>query len=222
VAGRKTFIAGEILTASDVNGFLMDQSVMVFDDATARTAAIPSPTEGMVTYRKDENSVEVFDGSSFGPIGKILQVVSAIKTNTFTTTSNSFVDVTGLSVAITPSSTSSKILVLAQISHGWGNDGTMGIYKVVGGNTATYVGDASSTRPRSVFGGYSNSNNNGAMTSGSIIYLDSPNSTSAQTYKVQATNGLGASIAYLNRSADDSNDNRARGASSITVMEVAG
>jgi hypothetical protein len=49
-AGKKTFTAGDVLTASEVNTYLMEQSVMVFADEAARTAAIPSPSEGMVTY----------------------------------------------------------------------------------------------------------------------------------------------------------------------------
>jgi hypothetical protein len=67
--GRKTFTPGEVLTAAHVNGFLMDQSVMVFADAAARTAAIPTPTAGMVTYRIDDAAVEVFDGTDYVGIG---------------------------------------------------------------------------------------------------------------------------------------------------------
>jgi hypothetical protein len=63
--GRKVFTAGEILAASEVQGFLMDQSVMVFADAAERTAAIPSPEAGMHTFLTDTDSIEVFDGSSF-------------------------------------------------------------------------------------------------------------------------------------------------------------
>jgi hypothetical protein len=74
---RKVFVAGEILTASDVNVNLMDQSVMVFDDAAARTTAIPSPIEGMVTYLKDVNQVQAFTGAVFTPVGTILQVVAS-------------------------------------------------------------------------------------------------------------------------------------------------
>lgn len=55
--GRKVFEANEVLTAADVNGYLMDQSVMVFDDATARDAAIPTPTEGMLAYLKDTDEI---------------------------------------------------------------------------------------------------------------------------------------------------------------------
>jgi hypothetical protein len=63
--GRKVFTAGEILAASEVQGFLMDQSVMVFADAAERTAAIPSPQAGMHTFLTDTDSIEVYDGSSF-------------------------------------------------------------------------------------------------------------------------------------------------------------
>lgn len=62
---RKVFTAGEVLAAADVNNFLMDQAVMTFAGTAARGSAIPTPTEGMVTYLDDSNLVEVFDGSAF-------------------------------------------------------------------------------------------------------------------------------------------------------------
>jgi hypothetical protein len=55
--GKKTFAAGEVLTASNVNGYLMDQSVMAFASSTARDAAITVPTDGMVSYLQDTNDV---------------------------------------------------------------------------------------------------------------------------------------------------------------------
>jgi len=63
--GRKVFTAGEVLAAADVNGYLMDQSVMVFADAAARTAAIAAPSEGMLTYLVDTSAYESWDGSAF-------------------------------------------------------------------------------------------------------------------------------------------------------------
>jgi hypothetical protein len=63
--GRKVFAAGEVLTAANVNGYLMDQTVMVFDDSASRGSAIPSPTEGMMSYTKDDNLVQVYDGSGW-------------------------------------------------------------------------------------------------------------------------------------------------------------
>lgn len=67
--GRKVFAANEVLTAADVNGYLMDQSVMVFADATARTAAIGTPTEGMVAYLQSDESLSKYNGSDWVAVG---------------------------------------------------------------------------------------------------------------------------------------------------------
>jgi len=67
--GKKTFVAGEVLEASEVNGYLMDQSVMVFAGTAERGSAIPSPSEGMVTYLEDANSLEFYNGTSFEAVG---------------------------------------------------------------------------------------------------------------------------------------------------------
>jgi len=63
--GKKTFAVNEILTAADVNGYLMEQSVMVFDDDTARTNGLASPSEGMITYLKSDDGLYKYDGSSW-------------------------------------------------------------------------------------------------------------------------------------------------------------
>jgi len=68
MAGRKVFATNEILTAADVNDFLMDQSVMVFANQAARTTAIPTPTAGMLTFLVDVAQVQVFDGVAFKQI----------------------------------------------------------------------------------------------------------------------------------------------------------
>jgi hypothetical protein len=62
---RKEFEAFTRLDASDVNTFLMDQSVMTFADSTARTTAIPTPVEGMLTYLEDSNTYQSYNGSSY-------------------------------------------------------------------------------------------------------------------------------------------------------------
>lgn len=54
--GFKTFNAGDVLTAAQVQGYLQDQSVMKFASATARTSALASPTQGMVSFLSDSNS----------------------------------------------------------------------------------------------------------------------------------------------------------------------
>ncbi len=65
---RLVFTAGEVLEASEMNT-ISDQTVMVFADAAARSAAIPSPTEGMVTFLEDVNALEVFNGATFEAVG---------------------------------------------------------------------------------------------------------------------------------------------------------
>jgi len=62
---RKVFTSGEVLSATDVNTFLMDQMVMTFAGTAARGSAIASPTEGMLTYLADTNTFEYWNGSSF-------------------------------------------------------------------------------------------------------------------------------------------------------------
>ena len=59
-AGFKTFAAGDVLTASDVNTYIMQQQIMVFADASARDAAITSPAEGMFAYLKDTDALTVY------------------------------------------------------------------------------------------------------------------------------------------------------------------
>jgi hypothetical protein len=65
MAGFKTFVDLDILTAAEVNDFLMTQAVMVFADAAARTTALPTPSEGMVTYLEDSNVLEKYLGASW-------------------------------------------------------------------------------------------------------------------------------------------------------------
>lgn len=66
-AGYKAWSAGDVLTASDVNTYLMQQSVMTFAGTAARASAVAAPSEGMLSYRTDENVLETFDGSQWVP-----------------------------------------------------------------------------------------------------------------------------------------------------------
>jgi len=70
---RKTFIDGDVLPASDLNNFLMNQSVMTFATTAARTTAIPTPVEGMLTYLEDVDRYEHWNGSAWvSPFGLTL------------------------------------------------------------------------------------------------------------------------------------------------------
>ena len=67
----KDFTVGQVLTSAEVDEFLMRQTVMVFDDATARSSALGTVvTEGMLSYLKDIDKVQSFNGSVWGPIGE--------------------------------------------------------------------------------------------------------------------------------------------------------
>lgn len=63
---RKIFVAGSVLTASDVQTYLADQAVMTFASSAARGSAIASPTEGMVTYLEDVNQLQFYAGTAVG------------------------------------------------------------------------------------------------------------------------------------------------------------
>jgi len=152
------------------------------------------------------------------PAGSVLQVVQTVKKDTFSTTSTSFVDITGLSVAITPSSTSSKILILVQLQ----NNATYTyakFFNLIRGSTNILVADTgeSSQTESSV---YSRDEAFGEVTP--LVFLDSPSSTSEQTYKMQ---GSVQSSGTLTINYTQSNINAAyigRGTSTITAMEIAG
>jgi hypothetical protein len=65
-AGFKVFQDGNVLTASEVNGFMMDQMIMVFEDAAARDAAILSPSEGMFAFTKSDDQLRFYNGTGWG------------------------------------------------------------------------------------------------------------------------------------------------------------
>jgi hypothetical protein len=63
--GRKVFTAGEVLTAANTNGYLMDQAVMVFAGTAARSSAVGTPSAGMLSYRSDGTVYEYYNGSAW-------------------------------------------------------------------------------------------------------------------------------------------------------------
>jgi hypothetical protein len=149
---------------------------------------------------------------------RILQVVSTTKSDTFTSASTAFVDVTGLSVSITPSATSSKVLVYVEYS-GCNDVGVSNhFFQVLRDATAIAVGDVEGSR--TPVSGTINLASAASMANRVVVFLDSPATTSATTYKVQARN-TGAGTLYINRAQTDTNAaTTARGISTITVFEV--
>ena len=220
----KVFTNGSVLNASEINENLMNQSIIVFSNEAARTAAITSPIEGMVTYLEDTAAYESYDGAAwigFGGGSGILQVVSLTKTDTFTTTANTFQDVTGLSLSITPSSATSKIFITGAIKLSTVGFATNGMFmKLLRNSTDIAIGDADGNRIRAYTG---TGTSGAAMESSALDFLDSPATTSAVTYKIQIASNVNGQMAAVNRWTDDTNTaDRPRGVSTITLMEVAG
>jgi hypothetical protein len=154
--------------------------------------------------------------------GKILQVVQTVKTDTTSTNNTSYEDITGMSVSITPSSTSSKVLVMVSLIVGVDYQF---FAQLMRNSTAILLGDSAGSRIRSTFGLYGGGPSIGPFYNGAtpfpITYLDSPSTTSATTYKVQWKISTTGYPAYLNRSKNDGDGyNFARAASTIIAMEV--
>jgi len=150
---------------------------------------------------------------------KFGQIVQTFKSDSFTANAgSSYTDVTGMSVSITPTVSTSKVLVQVSMV-GDGNVGnSSAAWQLVRGSTAINLGDASGSRIQASNGSYSGNSN--SVTSIVMTYLDSPATTSATTYKIQGQ-ALGGTGIYVNRSQGDSNNTSyARYASSITVTEI--
>ena len=137
--------------------------------------------------------------------GKILQVKQTTKSNTFETTSSSYIDIPDLSVSITPASTSNKILFISSVNFGANQTGQHNFYQVVRDST-TISATAQSIR----------SSDTAVVHSYSSIILDSPSSTSALTYKIQVKPESGNAVG-VNRNIG----NALYGFSTILCMEVA-
>jgi hypothetical protein len=151
------------------------------------------------------------------PTGSVLQVVQTVKTDTFSTTSTTLVDITGLSVTITPTSASNKILVTVDLHIGYSI--YAGIVYLLRGSTKIYAGDGGLSRCGLYSNVYASPGN--VLIPVTTTFLDSPATTSATTYKLQ-TATYGGGTQYINRTGDNINESTRDGltASSITVMEI--
>ena len=150
--------------------------------------------------------------------GKILQIVSTTKTDTTSISSSDFANITGMSVSITPSSTSSKIFLIGYVCVSLTDFQKRVYLKITGGNAANYIG-AAGTGIEAANVAVLRVNTNYGQLNSPLQYLDSPNTTSAITYQVQWASEGGAT-GYLNRPVTQDSVG-ANVASTITVMEVA-
>jgi hypothetical protein len=240
--GFKDFVTGEVLTAADVDGYLM-QGVWVFASAAARDSAVTSPQEGNFAYLKDTNVTTYYTGSAWANLdttgmtnpmtttgdtiysssgstparlgigstgqvltvaggvpswaapaggGKVLQVVQGTFTGTAQTTSTTMAS-TGLTVSITPSSATSKVLILASIS---------GVAKT-GGNVNTavkleLVRGATKIMDLSDVNAYNNTSDFQDIGSVAANCLDTPATTSATSYTINFASYQSGQTVYIN------------------------
>jgi len=174
-------------------------------------------TKNSTTFLRGDNSFAEAGG------GKILQVVQTFKTDTFSTTSGSFVDITGMTLSITPASSSNKILIRVVMQHG----GTANMYGGINVlRDSTHIGQSTavslSSQVKASFGFNTPHSANGqykVYTSGFEL-LDTPSTTNAITYKLQVF-VRGGETFNLNRPNGNQNDPLiVGGTSSLTAQEV--
>ena len=206
---------GKIPAAAAVTGSDLDPSVI-----TGQTALTDSPADTDEFLISDAGVLKRLDASLIGG-GKVGQVVQTHFTTQSQMSSSSFAAISGCTVDITPSATSSKVFVMISLCSGV-NGASYGFFKLYRDSTVIGSGSDSSNR---IGCNFSISQNDGDNTSDGVKqvnyqYLDSPSSTSALTYTVQASTFNNSTITY-NKTPDNSDNGRtAQGSSTITVIEV--
>jgi len=205
--GFKEFLTGDVLTAADANGYLASQVVMVFASSAARASAITSPQEGMFTYLKDTDVTQYYSGSAYVTIGgtsggKVLQVIQATAATQVNVSTTTFTD-TGLSVTITPSLATSRVMIIATHS-GSGKD--------TGDTSATFrlLRDATSVGTLAAIVGTTGSSLTN-ISNVTISFVDTPATTSAITYKTQLNSASNTAKAFTGAGS---------GTSTIIAMEI--
>ena len=212
--GAKLFSSFTKLTAAQVNGYLMDQAIMRFADATARDAAFggageTSLAEGMTCYLDDTNVLQSYTGSAWVSVasssGAVLQIVSGSTATPLTMSSTTAVD-TGLTATITPKFATSKILVL--VNQVGGDKSSANLSNSI---SLRLLRGASQIALIAHSAGYTGTTLNVRVAAMSTCFLDSPATTSATTYKTQVANGIAAASVSVQIGGD---------LSTITLMEI--
>lgn len=160
---------------------------------------------------------------SLQPAGSVLQVVQTVKSDTFSVSSTTFTDITGLSVSITPISTTSKILIM--VTGHMGYYAYHGALRLLRDSTVVGKGDLAGSRPQSmvtVLTYTANSAEYYHIIPFASNFLDSPSTTSPITYKLQLASYTNTAT-YINRSYQWQNQSAydATPITTITAMEIA-
>ena len=176
--------------------------------ASDRTITLPSNADGTILTSTNPKA------------GNIIQVLQSTFTAATSTSSTSLVD-TGLSVSITPSSTSNKILIMYALYMSVNSDEYSGSTSIVRGSTEIFIGDAISSSGRNTAFMWPNSGRDPHFHGHQ--FLDSPSTTSATTYKIQYRSNYSNQTVYIGRSTIGvASSYHSTTPASLTVMEVAG
>ncbi len=190
--------------------------------STVNVNAIDKESGSTLTLGGSGTTVQPHASATVSGFGKVLQVVQATKGDTASTNSTTAVT-TGLEASITPSSTSSKVLVTVVFGYTCEAD-VNSVFQLNRDSTAIHLADAAGSRKRaSVASIYQESSGNSQMYGGTINALDTPSSTSSITYKLMYFSGEAgnSNSIFFNRSSGDSDDDEfKRSISSITLMEI--
>ena len=167
--------------------------------------------------------VDSIQGQTAGTDRYVVQVKHTVKTDKFSTTSATAVDVTGLSVDITPQSANNKVLVSCSLNWGGSNNVYGGVLLKRGSTTLSPSTAATGNQITTTFAlGGDNENFTYKTHMATYQFLDTPNTTSSTTYKVQVLSSYNSETFTINAPNNDDNDVYiVKGTSTITVMEIA-
>ena len=180
--------------------------------STINVNALDKESGSTLTLGGSGTTVQPHASATVSGFGKVLQVVQAQKSNVFSTTGTTFVDITDLSLTITPSSTSSKILVMFTAMLSGDTSATTQVNLL---RDSTILGEGATGSMKASISNYATASQ--TYNSG-LNWLDSPSSISSLTYKAQlATDNTLGVVVYLNR---NSGDAAYTGSSTLTVMEI--
>ena len=180
-------------------------------------------TDGTIV-NADINASAAIDSTKLTGVGKVLQVVQTVKTDTNSWSSAVTRTDTGLSASITPSASANKILVLWQLNTGWSNSGSQSFMHLDRGGTEINLGDAAGTKKSANAQTLFVSADDYMTITFSGMFLDSPSTTSSTTYKLQISSATTGGTRYINRSGRDGDYTNYDGrfVSNIILMEVKG
>ena len=157
------------------------------------------------------------------PSGSVIQVVQTVFTATASVSGSTWNEITALATSITPTSASSKILIMPSIDYAAGVGYRTGL-KIVRNSTDILLGDSAGSRIRASQLGRFTDSSEQKVQQANRMYLDSPATTSSITYRfyISAENSTGTTL-YVNRTVSDSDStSHFRGTSTIILMEIAG